>query len=65
MPVGNVQTPLNHGIRDPGRNHPRVSASPNCTDRTMKKYGGVIEPDELVSNAIEVVPRALAWLRRP
>ena len=34
-------------------------------DRTMKKYGGVIEPDELVSDPIEVVPRAVAWLRRP
>ena len=34
-------------------------------DRTMKKYGGVIEPDELVSDPIEVVPRAIAWLRRP
>ena len=34
-------------------------------DRTMKKYGGVIEPDELVSDPTEVVPRAIAWLRRP
>jgi hypothetical protein len=31
----------------------------------MKKYGGVIEPDELVSDPIEVVARAIAWLRRP
>jgi hypothetical protein len=31
----------------------------------MKTYGGVIEPDELASDPIEVVPRALAWLRRP
>jgi hypothetical protein len=34
-------------------------------DRTMKKYGGAIEPDELVPDPGEVVPRALAWLRRP
>ena len=33
-------------------------------DRTMKKYGGAIEPDELVSDPVEVVPRAVAWLRR-
>jgi C-terminal processing protease CtpA/Prc len=34
-------------------------------DRTMKKYGGVIEPDELVSDPVEVISRAVAWLRRP
>jgi hypothetical protein len=34
-------------------------------DRTMKKYGAAIEPDELVSDPVEVVSRALAWLRRP
>ncbi len=32
-------------------------------DRTMKKYGGVVEPDELVTNPVDVVPRAIAWLR--
>jgi carboxyl-terminal processing protease len=34
-------------------------------DRTTRRYGGVIEPDELVSNPAQVVPRALAWLRQP
>jgi Peptidase family S41 len=31
-------------------------------DRTMKKYGGAVEPDELVSDPVEVVSRAVAWL---
>ncbi|MGB7219752.1 MAG: S41 family peptidase [Vicinamibacterales bacterium] len=34
-------------------------------DRTMKKYGGAVDPDELVANPLEVVPHALAWLHRP
>ena len=34
-------------------------------DRTMKKYGGAVEPDELVSDPTEVVSRAVAWLHRP
>jgi C-terminal processing protease CtpA/Prc len=34
-------------------------------DRTMKKYGGAVEPDELVSDPAEVVSRAVAWLHRP
>jgi carboxyl-terminal processing protease len=34
-------------------------------DRTMRKYGGAVEPDELVTDPAEVVPRALAWLRGP
>jgi carboxyl-terminal processing protease len=34
-------------------------------DRTKKKYGAAIEPDELVSDPTEIVPRAIAWLRRP
>jgi hypothetical protein len=34
-------------------------------DRTMKKYGGTVQPDETVTDPAEVVPRALAWLRGP
>ncbi len=34
-------------------------------DRTMRRYGGVIEPDELVMDPAQVVPRAIAWLREP
>jgi carboxyl-terminal processing protease len=34
-------------------------------DRTMKKYGGAVHPDELVTEPAEVVPRAMAWLRGP
>jgi hypothetical protein len=34
-------------------------------DRTMRRYGDVVEPDELVSDPAQVVPRALAWLRHP
>jgi carboxyl-terminal processing protease len=34
-------------------------------DRTMKKYGAAIEPDELVSDPVEVVSHALAWLHLP
>ena len=33
-------------------------------DRTTRRYGGVVEPDELVTDPAQVVPRALAWLRR-
>jgi len=32
-------------------------------DRTLRKYGGTVEPDELVTDPAEVVPRAIAWLR--
>ena len=32
-------------------------------DRTMRKYGGVVHTDELVTDPAEVVPRALTWLR--
>jgi C-terminal processing protease CtpA/Prc len=32
-------------------------------DRTTRRYGGVVEPDERVSDPAQVVPRALAWLR--
>ena len=32
-------------------------------DRTLRKYGGVVEPDELVTDPAEVVPRASLWLR--
>ena len=34
-------------------------------DRTTRRYGGVVEPDELVSDPAQVVPRAFAWLRHP
>ena len=34
-------------------------------DRTTRRYGGVVEPDELVSDPAQVVPRAIAWLRHP
>jgi carboxyl-terminal processing protease len=34
-------------------------------DRTMKKHGGTVQPDEMVTDPAEVVPRALAWLRGP
>ncbi len=33
-------------------------------DRTRRSYGGSVEPDELVADPAQVVPRALAWLRR-
>jgi carboxyl-terminal processing protease len=33
-------------------------------DRTRRSYGGAVDPDELVANPAQVVPRALAWLRR-
>ena len=33
-------------------------------DRTKRTYGDIVRPDELVSNPADVVPRALAWLRR-
>jgi len=33
-------------------------------DRTRRQYGGPVEPDELVSDPTQVVPRAVAWLRR-
>ena len=32
-------------------------------DRTLRSYGGVVEPDELVADPAQVVPRAVAWLR--
>ena len=32
-------------------------------DRTLTIYGGVVEPDELVADPAQVVPRAVAWLR--
>jgi carboxyl-terminal processing protease len=32
-------------------------------DRTKKPYGKTIDPDEVVNDPAEVVPRALAWLR--
>jgi carboxyl-terminal processing protease len=53
-----AQFPLNRGGRIAVMT--RVMA-----DRTMMKYGGVVEPDELVSDPAEAVPRALAWLRGP
>lgn len=31
-------------------------------DRTLRSYGGVVEPDELVAEPAQVVPRAVAWL---
>jgi hypothetical protein len=34
-------------------------------DRTMKRYGAAVEPDEIVSDADQVIPRAISWLRRP
>src|SRR5262245_25109167 len=34
-------------------------------DRTRRQYGGPVEPDEFVSDAAQVVPLAVAWLRRP
>lgn len=34
-------------------------------DRTMRKYGGSVEPDEPVADPTAVVPRAVDWLRRP
>ncbi len=34
-------------------------------DRNMRRYGGVVEPDELVPDSAQVVPRAIAWLRHP
>jgi carboxyl-terminal processing protease len=32
-------------------------------DRTKKPYGNKVDPDEVVKDPAEVVPRALAWLR--
>lgn len=32
-------------------------------DRSRTQYGGVIEPDEVISDPGAVVPRAIAWLR--
>lgn len=32
-------------------------------DRTKKPYGKTVDPDEVVTNPAEVVPRALSWLR--
>jgi len=32
-------------------------------DRTKKKYGGPIEPDEMVTNSSEVFNRAVGWLK--
>jgi C-terminal processing protease CtpA/Prc len=32
-------------------------------DRTKKPYGKTLDPDEVVSDPAEVVPRALSWLR--
>ena len=32
-------------------------------DRTLTSYGGVVEPDEIVEDPTQVVPRAVAWLR--
>jgi carboxyl-terminal processing protease len=34
-------------------------------DRTLTSYGGVVEPDEIVEDPAQVVPRAVAWLRHP
>jgi carboxyl-terminal processing protease len=33
-------------------------------DRTKKPYGKKLDPDEVINDPAEVVPRALAWLRR-
>ena len=32
-------------------------------DRTRRSYGSVVEPDELVADPAQIVPRAVAWLR--
>jgi hypothetical protein len=32
-------------------------------DRTLTSYGGMVEPDEIVKDPAQVVPRAIAWLR--
>ena len=32
-------------------------------DRTMKMYGGPLEPDEVITDVSAVVPQAVAWLR--
>ncbi len=32
-------------------------------DRTKKPYGKKVDPDEVVNDPADVVPRALAWLR--
>ena len=53
-----AQFPLNSGGR-------LAVVTGVMADRTMKKYGGALEPDELVTDPAEVVPRALAWLRGP
>jgi C-terminal processing protease CtpA/Prc len=34
-------------------------------DRTMKAYGGAVEPDESTSDPAQSVARAVAWLRSP
>jgi len=34
-------------------------------DRTKRKYGDQITPDELVTDPTEMVWRAIAWLRTP
>jgi peptidase S41-like protein len=34
-------------------------------DRSKRQYGGAVEPDELVTDPAQVVPRAVAWLRQP
>lgn len=33
-------------------------------DRTRTSYGGVVEPDDVVEDPAQVVPRAIAWLRQ-
>ena len=48
------------------KNGARINVAVSAlADRTTKRYGGVVEPDELVSDPAEVVPRAVAWLRHP
>ena len=33
-------------------------------DRTMKRYGGPVDPDEVITDPNRVVPRAIEWLLR-
>jgi carboxyl-terminal processing protease len=32
-------------------------------DRTKERFGGVLQPDEAITDPSAIVPRALAWLR--
>jgi carboxyl-terminal processing protease len=51
-----AQFPLKHGGRI-------AIVTSVMADRTRKPYGKTVDPDEVVNDPAEVVPRALSWLR--